>query len=1112
MSIQALSEYTFQSRYSQYNHKEERKETWEEAVERIFDMHRTKYCDEIESNPELAEYIDFAQQQYKKKRTLGSQRALQYGGDPILQHMARLYNCTGFLVDKPKSFQDIVYVLMAGCGAGYSTQYHHVNKLPKIAKPNSKTKTYVVPDTCEGWADSIGVLLSSYFVKKQTFKDYNDYTVKFDFSQIRPKGALIAGRFKAPGPDPLEAGLEKIRALLDKCLSEGQTKLSPLNVHDIICHAADFVISAGLRRSALINLFSPEDTETASCKTGDWFTTNPQRARANNSVIIERSNISKEKYLEIMENVKIYGEPGVYFVEDQQSSTCNPCCVGKETIVFTDKGPRPVKDLIDKQFNAIVDSEDYMSTEKGFFYTGDKELFEIDTKEGYQIQATADHRVMLEDGEWTKVQDLNKDSKVKLHAHQYEWSGQFSEKEGWIAGSYLGDGTQDTRNKYLDFWDKEADYMPNSVQSMLSEPNSISISSSVTNTGIKKVRIRSTEINNIVDIFGLNKKQITSAIWKNSSESLKGFIAGWFDADGSVQGDHKKGCSARITSTSLNNLKFAQQILHKLGIYSRIYKERHQAGKRSLPDGNGGLKDYECKATHELAVANNSLAVFYDQIPLKNKDKCARLKDLINSYKRTPNKNANTATINTIKSVGVHPVYDCTIPEVAMFDGNGFILHNCEIGFWPELPNGETGTSFCNLTDINGSYCDTEEKFYEQCRASAVIGTLQAGYDQFPYLGETTEEIVQTEALLGCSITGWMSNPHIFFDKKILRKGVKIIKEVNEKMAKMLGINPAARITCAKPSGSTSTLLGTSSGIHPHHSKRYIRRVQSNVQDSALQHFKQYNPEAVETSVWNPNGTDEVISFVCEVPKGAIVKNQISAVEFLEKIKFAQQHWVIPGTVPERGLNPNITHNISNTVVVQDDEWDEVLDFIYENRQYFSGISLLPASGDLNYPQAPFSTVLTPTELVREYGDASVFASGLVVDGLSAFNDNLWAACDCAMGIGEDLNGDKDEPEYPKKRNYKDLAAYFVARETYDQWDAKKDWVRRIKQFADRYFDGDLRRATYCCKHVSLWKTWCDLQREYQEVPWEKMECEQEFVEAGSLTAQACSGGACELV
>lgn len=469
--------------------------------------------------------------------------------------------------------------------------------------------------------------------------------------------------------------------------------------------------------------------------------------------------------------------------------------------------------------------------------------------------------------------------------------------------------------------------------------------------------------------------------------------------------------------------------------------------------------------------------------------------------------------IKKIEVIENEDVYDITVEKNHNFIANGIVVHNCvEISMIPKTVDGRSGFQGCNLTEMNGKYCSTKENFLKACEASAVIGTLQAGYTNFKYLTDASKEIFDHEALLGCSITGWMDNPEILFDPEIQKEGAEKILEINAKVAGMIGINPAARATCVKPAGSTSCVLGTASGIHPHHAKRYIRRVQANKSEFCLQETERVNPSAVEESVWSANKTDKVISFLCEVPQGAIVKNQLKAVELLEKVKITQQNWVEFGTRPDKSVDPNLRHNVSNTITVKPDEWLDVENFIFDNQKWFAGISLLPASGDLDYAQAPFSTVLTPNELVREYGDASVFASGLVVDGLHAFDNNLWRACDTVLGYGEDLSSVIIKPEYPGRKDNKALAQYFIDRDIYDAWFSKTDWVRRVKQFGERYFEGDIKRATYCLKHVSLWKTWCDLKREYKEVDWTAVKEEIEtHVNADTLGAQACSGGKCEI-
>lgn len=640
MSIKALSEYTFVSKYSRFNKEKGRRETWEEAVARVFDMHRKKYAEKILENPELESLIDFAQKMQNKKRVLAAQRSLQFAGDPIFKHELKMYNCLTTHIDRDRVFAECMYSLLCGCGVGFSVQKQHVSKISNIAKRSNEAKTFVIDDSIEGWADAVGCLMESYFNNGPEFKEFHGKKVDFDFSKIRPKDALIAGQFKAPGPNGLKAALEKIEVIIEKRL-ETDNKLKPIDCYDILMHVSDAILSGGIRRSATLCLFSHDDEEMMTAKTGNWFVANPQRARSNNSAALLKGHVTKEEFASLMKSTREFGEPAFIWVDD-----------------------------LDMCYNPCV-----------------------------------------------------------------------------------------------------------------------------------------------------------------------------------------------------------------------------------------------------------------------------------------------------------------------------------EIGMIPRTVDGRSGFQSCNLTEINGKWCDSKENFLKACEASAIIGTLQAGYTDLKYLSPASSEIFKHEALLGCSITGMMDNPEILFDPQIQQEGAKFILETNEKVAKLLGINPAARTTCVKPAGSTSCVLGTASGIHPHHAKKYLRRVQANKSEFCLQVTEKLNPLAVEESVWSANKTDKSISFLCEVPQGAIVKNQLKAVELLEKVRITQNNWVEYGTRVDRCIHPKLRHNVSNTITVKPDEWQEVEDFIFDNQKWFAGISLLPSSGDLDYAQAPFATVLTPQELIKEYGDASVFASGLIVEALRVFDGNLWAAC-----------------------------------------------------------------------------------------------------------------------
>jgi ribonucleoside-diphosphate reductase alpha chain len=348
-------------------------------------------------------------------------------------------------------------------------------------------------------------------------------------------------------------------------------------------------------------------------------------------------------------------------------------------------------------------------------------------------------------------------------------------------------------------------------------------------------------------------------------------------------------------------------------------------------------------------------------------------------------------------------------------------------------------------------------------------------------------------------MTGMMDNPAIAFDVALQRNMARLILEVNADIAARIGIAPAARATCVKPAGTSSCVLGTSSGIHPHHAQRYFRRVQANISEPSLSRFRELNPAAVEPSVWNPNGTDQIITFCIEAPENALTRDRLDATRLLEYVKLTQENWVDAGRRPERCAKEWLRHNVSNTISVRADEWEAVTDFIYANRHAFAGVSLLPYGGDLDYPQAPFCAVWTAEEIAVEYGPGAIMASGLIVDGLHAYSGNLWAACACALGIGERL-----EPPVHPGDSAEELARY---QDHVKSWLGKKDWVRRAAKFAKNYFSGDIREMTHCLKRVHNCKLWEDLTRAYRAVDYRAVSGEAPIEETA-----ACAGGSCEII
>lgn len=643
-------------------------------------------------------------------------------------------NCASTYCDRPAYFQETFYTLLCGAGVGFSVQKQHIAKLPSIAKRSEKkVKVFQVPDSIEGWADSIGVLMSSYFTEQATFPEYKGCQVHFDFSKVRPKGAMISGGFKAPGPDGLRNALIKCESLLERVTKKGEVKLKPINAYDITMYIADAVLSGGVRRSATLCMFSKDDKEMLNAKTGDWYYANPQRGRSNNSVMIKRDELTREEWAEIMKSVKQVGEPGFIFT-DSLEFAFNPCV---------------------------------------------------------------------------------------------------------------------------------------------------------------------------------------------------------------------------------------------------------------------------------------------------------------------------------------------------------------EIGMLPVTEAGESGFQLCNLTEINGGKCNTFNDFLNACAAQAVLGTLQAGYTDFKYVSKATKEITEREALIGVSTTGWMNNPDVLFNERNMQEGAKLVKSVNAKIAKLIGINPAARTTCVKPSGNASVLLGTASGIHGEHSPMYFRNVQMNETDEVAGIIEKVNPKMIEKSVWSSNGTDFVVSFPVISKEGSIYKNDLLGVKQLEFVKLAQQNWIEYGTNKELCTDSRLRHNVSNTITV--DDWDEVEQYLFDNRDYFAGVSLLSSYGDKAYAQAPFTEVITAEAIMKSYGEGSMFASGLIVEGLHAFNNNLWLACDTLQGFGLKLSEDNSD----------DLL--------------KRDWIRRAKKFTDNYFEGDITKMTFCLKDCFNLHKWTSIQKTMKPIDFSVDLSKKKYTEVDTIGSAACAGGVCSL-
>ena len=724
-----LSDLKLYSDYFKWREEDSRYENWNEACESIIDGHRIKY-----EGIDIESLLKEAEEGIKEKLVLASQRNLQYRYPQIMRNNERMYNCVGVLFNKNDYFQKCFHVLLSGCGLDFSIRKKFISQLSPIYRRTSGTKTFVIEDRIEGWSDALGVLMSSYLGDNQPFPEFSGYEIKFDYTLIRQKGSYIAGGFKAPGHEGLKQSLEFIESLLEKWISTEGNQIRPILVYDIIMHAANAVLSGGVRRSACSVLIDEDDTEMIYAKIGNWRQDNPQRARSNNAVGLIRNNFSYEKLKEIIELNHGDNDISFIFVHDEEEVS-NPC----REITF-----RPI------------------------------------------------------------IQD-------------------------------------------------------------------------------------------------------------------------------------------------------------------------------------------------------------------------------------------------------------------------------------------RTGFQMCNLTEINASLCKNRETFLRACRIGAILGTFQAGYADFPYLGADTEELVRREALIGVSITGWMNQPFLF-DADLLREGAELVVATNKEVAALIGINPAARTTTVKPSGNASVVLGTASGIHPEHSEQYFRIMQLNKESNTAKYLEENMPFLLEERVWSATNSDYVVFVPIVNPKEGLYKKDMKGVKHLEYIKLVQENWVNAGTNVEACLKPWLRHSVSCTVII--DNMEEITRYIFDNQNSFKAVSFLSDYGDKDFNQAPFTSVLTLDQIIEEYGDGSLMASGLIVDGLHAFDQNLWEACDLILDTEKKIK---------------------ITGTRQEVW-LKTDWLKRAKKFAKNYFKGDLRKLVYCLKDIHLFHKWKTINRQMKEVDFQTILEKPTYKEVSEYSSMACSGGSCEIV
>lgn len=373
---------------------------------------------------------------------------------------------------------------------------------------------------------------------------------------------------------------------------------------------------------------------------------------------------------------------------------------------------------------------------------------------------------------------------------------------------------------------------------------------------------------------------------------------------------------------------------------------------------------------------------------------------------------------------------------------------------------------------------------------------------------------------------GMCEKPNLIFNAETQRELAEVVKQANKEMADILGINHAVRSSAVKPDGNSAQLMGTSSGIHCFEARNYIRHIQINNKEQILDILKDQTPDNVEIS-WTNKENEHVAYFPVSVPKDALTLDDITAIEFLELVKLTQNNWIKSGTNtdhPSYKLTPDLTANVSNTCRVKDDEWDDVKEYLWNNRECFCGVSLLSRTGDLAYRQAPYTTVYSPEQLAEKYGAGAILAGGLIVDGLKVF-DNLWDACDASMGIANHLlqcdkktitdfiisNINDDNTFLVDIDGVKISDVNAVISNINNLYDKRNDWVRRFKKFAKTYMNNDFEKTVECLKRVTIFHKW-NKSTKLNSIDWNIVEWENVIKDAGENVGSNCSGGKCDIV
>lgn len=894
-----LSDVVAYRTYAKQLHHLGRRESLEETINRNMNMH-------LDMFPKLSSDIVKAYQRVHNLQVMPSMRAMQFSGEAIMKNPIRQYNCSFANIDDPKVFSEALYLLLSGVGFGYSVQNRHISKLPKITTPKERGY-FVVQDSIMGWAQALEMLMSAYF--------NGSILPEYDFGNVRPKGSyLVTTGAKAPGPEPLKKMLTQVEEILKKAIGRQMTSLE---CHDLTCIISDSVLAGGIRRAALIVLFDRNDEAMLKCKHGEWWNTAPWRARANNSAILPRNKVTQEEFNYIYEMCQKSGsgEPGFYWTDNEDWGS-NPCveialqsnqfCVTGDTKLITKDGIVNIGDSVGKEIS-VWNGDKWSKTTPVKTQTN-VDIYRVNFSDGSYLDCTGNHRFIvkkLNNNEYKELTTLEIESNI-LSSRGYN-RNKFSLPGVSILQSNQGK-QEDNAYEYGYFkGDGHVSHSSDMPSAMIYDEKDLKlnlnykvIGKSLKNSyGTSCIQVSFNQLDR--NFCKQLKHGLPDQIFEWNRESVLNFVAGWADADGS---NASRGIRIYGNESSIRQ---GQLLLTKVGVRSSV----------NLMSKAGTITN--------LGIRKND--VWYLQITKTNE---------------IPSRRLNCSNTSENKFKGINQKIESIVKLDKRQDSfclEEKQLHQCVFN--------NVLTKQCNLTTINQTGITSERDFLNRVYAATLIGTLQASYTDFDYLRPIWRKTTEAEALLGVSFTGiadGMGNPLI--TAELLQKGVKHALEVNEKYAKKIGINLAARLTAIKPEGTSSCVLGSSSGVHARHADHYLRRIRMNSDDSLTTYLKSVVPDLVEPDLFSATGV--VVTIPQESPPGSLTRHNETAESLLNRALFYRENWIEPGH--RSGDNK---HNVSVTISVKDNEWDSLKELMWQNRDRYSGISLLPFDGG-TYKQAPF--------------------------------------------------------------------------------------------------------------------------------------------------------------